>query len=210
MRRVTLCLSLVAAMTVGIVALICLQQARGGYAPTKTISLSVYPKPSSPIVVCVGTVLELKATLSDGASDVDVTFKVDGQGWENSTVPTAGGIATTDFDTGDPPAAADKIPGTISFQATAPCYRPSNVVEVTVIRIEFVRETEPGSGEYVDVTDVWTLAVFLMCSRRKAVLPMKGVSKHSRRRNGLARTERGFGIRGDALELYPVLHSANV
>lgn len=122
---------------------------RVGIGDEKYISLSVLPGTT----VCLGTELTLTAKLSDLESGVDVTFKVDGQGWPNSTVTTVGGIATKDFDTGDPPAAADNIPGTITFKATAADYEGSNEVPVTVVQVKIVSISK-ATIEYCNTTTI--------------------------------------------------------
>jgi hypothetical protein len=121
------------------------REVRGGgaaYGPRKTISLSVYPRPSSPLTVCKGTVLELKATLSDGAYDEKIEFFAVGasesfEGQEPFATERSDhdGEATTFFDTRSPPAAGSHIPGRIRVKATSEGYSGSNEVEVTVCQL---------------------------------------------------------------------------
>ncbi len=110
---------------------------RPGYGPEKTISLTAFPKPSSPLTVCKGTVVTLRATLSDGLDGVVVAFLKDGNDWKEDTTEN-GGIAEVDFET------ANVAAGTYKFQAKEyhDGYGTSNEVEVTVLQVEIAMEPD--------------------------------------------------------------------
>ncbi len=130
-------LGVLAAVGLVVFAATCFQGARRGVGDEKIIRLWVSP----PSPVCMGKVLTLTATLSDRAPEPMISFLVDGKKFDEGK----GSGAMVTFDTGDPPAqAVGKIPGTVTFKATAYRYDGSNEVQVTVCEVVI---TEPGEGD---------------------------------------------------------------
>ena len=118
-----------------------MQNVGTGFGPVKTIALTAFPKPSSPLTVCKGTVVTLKATLSDGLDGVVVAFLKDGNDWKEDTTEN-GGIATVDFLT------ANHAAGTYVFQAKeyVDGYGVSNEVEVNVCEFTTVQVMGNNAG----------------------------------------------------------------
>ena len=107
-----------------------MQNVGTGFGPVKTIALTAFPKPSSPLTVCKGTVVILRAELSDGEKDVWISFYKDGTFYQKKQSDYYG-VAEVEFKTADYPARTYKF----QAKAKADSYQDSNKVEVKVVEV---------------------------------------------------------------------------